>query len=181
MTARLAWRDDSIRRLAATTRRPAIRFLIRESELRRAGVPYLLVGSRFAAEDTGMRVSLVRTVAMRILARSASRAVGSPVTDASSGFRVISEPLLGHFSRQFPAHYLGDTYEAMISAGRAGYVVREIGVPMRERTHGVSSAAPAAAGQTAFHTTLEAGALPAGESPSAEAIAAPTRGADVME
>ncbi len=115
---------------------------------------HLLVGSRFASEDAGMRVSFVRRFAMRILAWSASRAVGSPITDASSGFRVISEPLLGHFSRQFPAHYLGDTYEAMISAGRAGYIVREIGIPMRERTHGVSSAGPAAAARLAARAII---------------------------
>lgn len=82
---------------------------------------------------------------MRMLAWSASQATRTRITDATSGFRVISQPLLGHFSRVFPAHYLGDTFEAMVCAGRRGYRVAEIPVSMRERTQGVSSASPAAA------------------------------------
>lgn len=77
---------------------------------------------------------------MRMLATSASRSAGTRLTDATSGFRLICEPLLSQFARAFPRHYLGDTYEAIVSAGRAGYVVREISVEMRERVQGPSSA-----------------------------------------
>jgi hypothetical protein len=82
---------------------------------------------------------------MAMLARSASRATGTAITDATSGFRIISEPLLSQFARTFPAHYLGDTYEAVVSAGRAGYVVREVPVVIVDRAHGQSSASPLAA------------------------------------
>jgi hypothetical protein len=79
------------------------------------------------------------------MGRIASRATGARITDSTSGFRAIREPLLSEFARTFPAHYLGDTYEAVITAGRAGYTVREVSVAMRDRAHGQSSASPLAA------------------------------------
>ena len=100
----------------------------------------LVVGSRFAAPHPGMRVPRLRRLTMGVLARSATRAVGTRLTDTSSGFLVIRRPLLDEFARELPSHYLGDTYEAVVAAGRAGYRVRELPVPMRERAHGTSSA-----------------------------------------
>jgi hypothetical protein len=77
---------------------------------------------------------------MRLLARSASRATGNPITDATSGFRLIQGNLLTQFSQVFPSNYLGDTYEAMVSAGRADYSVVEIPTRMSDRLLGESSA-----------------------------------------
>ena len=82
---------------------------------------------------------------MRVLARSASIATGVPITDATSGFRLIQQPLLGEFAKTFPAYYLGDTYEAIVSAGRAGYQVREIPAALLPREVGESSASIAQA------------------------------------
>ena len=101
---------------------------------------HLVVGSRFITDGTTMDVGLVRRMVMKYLARSASRATGVKITDSSSGFRLIRNPLLEQFSRSFSANYLGDTYEALVSAGRAGYMVREIPAAMMPRKVGVSSA-----------------------------------------
>jgi len=101
---------------------------------------HLVLGSRFRADDTTMGVASTRRLVMRVLAWSASRATKTEITDSSSGFRLIREPLLCQFSQSFSANYLGDTYEALISAGRAGYVVREMPAAMKERVIGVSSA-----------------------------------------
>lgn len=120
----------------------AIDTLVREAAATGA---HLVIGSRFAADEAGMRVGRFRRVVMAAMARIASRATGTRITDSTSGFRVIREPLLSEFARTFPAHYLGDTYEAMISAGRAGYAVREVAVAMHDRVHGQSSASPLAA------------------------------------
>jgi glycosyltransferase involved in cell wall biosynthesis len=106
---------------------------------------HFVIGSRFATGDAGMRVGRLRRTVMTGMARIASRATGARITDSTSGFRVIREPLLSEFARTFPAHYLGDTYEAVISAGRSGYIVREVSVAMRDRAHGRSSASPIAA------------------------------------
>ena len=99
----------------------------------------MVVGSRFADGSSTMSLSGIRRTTMRVLAWSASRATQSTITDSTSGFRLIRQPLLGHFSRLFASNYLGDTYEALIAAGRAGFVVREISAPIRERSIGESS------------------------------------------
>lgn len=104
---------------------------------------HLLIGSRFVGGD-GFRATWLRRIPMRLLARIATRSAGVPITDATSGFRVIREPLLSEFARVYPVHYLGDTFEVLVQAGRQGYRVREIGVTMHPRAGGVPSAGPSA-------------------------------------
>lgn len=101
---------------------------------------HLVVGSRFLSDSTTMTLSRSRKIAMRILASTASHSIKNRVTDATSGFRIITQPLLSEFSEKFASNYLGDTYEAIIAAGRAGYRVREIPTPMGPRAFGQSSA-----------------------------------------
>jgi glycosyltransferase involved in cell wall biosynthesis len=101
---------------------------------------HLVIGSRFLTDQSLMEISKLRRVMMKMLATSASIATGTRITDASSGFRVISEPLLTEFSQTFSANYLGDTYEALIMAGRSKYKVREVPASITERLHGESSA-----------------------------------------
>ena len=112
---------------------------------------HLVIGSRFHPDAEGYSVGAARRLAMWLLRRSATRAAGRPIHDATSGFRVFAEPLLSAFASSFPTHYLGDTYEAVVTAGRAGYVIDEVPVTMSQRTHGMSSASPLAAG--AAHST----------------------------
>lgn len=100
----------------------------------------LIVGSRFLSSRTSMSVGVIRRVVMKILASTATLATGTRITDATSGFRLIREPLLSEFARVFPLNYLGDTYEALISAGRAGYSVREVPTAISPREFGESSA-----------------------------------------
>ncbi len=100
---------------------------------------HLVVGSRFASPE-GWEASGQRLWAMRLLARLASRAAGTTLTDATSGFRCIAQPLLAQFAVNYPAQYLGDTFEAIVAAGRAGYRVAEVPTPMDPRTIGRSSA-----------------------------------------
>lgn len=101
---------------------------------------HLILGSRFRDSESNFQVTKSRRMVMRLLAKSASRATGTKITDPTSGFRLIREPLLSEFSRNFPVNYLGDTYEALVSAGRAGYSVHEISTQMKTREFGVSSA-----------------------------------------
>ena len=101
----------------------------------------LLVGSRFVSTDAQLiEQRRLRRVAMWTLARSASRATGSIITDSTSGFRVVREPLLSVFANRLPSYYLGDTYEAIVAAGRAGYRIGETAVEMNERWYGESTA-----------------------------------------
>lgn len=102
----------------------------------------LIIGSRFigATKNQELSVSIVRRLGMKLLALVASKATGTTLTDTTSGFRLIRGSLLVAFSHQFATNYLGDTFEAVISAGRAGYAVQEIPVDMQDRQFGVSSA-----------------------------------------
>lgn len=102
----------------------------------------LIIGSRFisAVNNSELSVSLVRRSAMKLMAAVASKATGTKLTDTTSGFRLIRNPLLTAFSQQFATNYLGDTFEALIAAGRAGYRVQEVPVDMQDRLFGVSSA-----------------------------------------
>lgn len=102
----------------------------------------MVIGSRFLGGSPTMDLGTTRRLAMRILGKSASKATGYRVTDATSGFRLIAQPLLGAFSESFPDYYLGDTFEALVSAGRAGYQVIEVPATLTARTVGVSSASP---------------------------------------
>jgi glycosyltransferase involved in cell wall biosynthesis len=99
----------------------------------------LLIGSRFSGTG-GFEASGSRRIAMRALSRVASKAAGRPITDATSGFRLIREPLLSEFARHYPTSYLGDTFEVLVAAARAGYVVAEAPITMRARTGGRPSA-----------------------------------------
>ena len=101
---------------------------------------HLVIGSRFLSNETSMEVGITRRLVMRVLARSSSRATGINITDTTSGFRIICEPLLTKFAMTFPTNYLGDTYEAVVAAGRSGYKVIEIPAALRERTSGESTA-----------------------------------------
>ena len=101
---------------------------------------HLVLGSRFTSIDTKMEIGKMRRMVMRVLARSATKATGVTITDATSGFRLIREPLLSQFGENFSPNYLGDTYEALVSAGRAGYRINEIPTAMEERHSGTSTA-----------------------------------------
>jgi glycosyltransferase involved in cell wall biosynthesis len=100
---------------------------------------HLVIGSRFADGGT-FETSRIRRLAMWLLAYLAGRITHVKLTDVSSGFRVFSRPLFQEFAREFPSAYLGDTFEAVISAGRANYRLQEVAVTMRQRMHGESTA-----------------------------------------
>lgn len=105
----------------------------------------LVIGSRFLESRGEMSIPGIRRIVMWVLARSATGAAGRAVTDSTSGFRLIREPLLEQFCHHFANNYLGDTYEAVVSAGRAGYTVIEIPATLMERTHGESTASTGSA------------------------------------
>lgn len=116
----------------------------------------LLIGSRFTRGFASVQ-GLARRSAIRALARSASGAVGHPITDSTSGLRIIQEPLLSELAETMPPHYLGDTFEVVYAAGRAGYEVRELPVEMVARQHGSSTATAATAAKMTLRAIITAG------------------------
>ena len=100
---------------------------------------HMMIGSRFGSESTTHDPSSLRRFAMWMLSKVAQRATKNIITDSTSGFRLIRQPLLGELALNLPAYYLGDTFETVVVAGRAGYHIEEIGVAMAARLHGTSS------------------------------------------
>lgn len=100
----------------------------------------MVVGSRFAHGGSHEGVSRMRRECMRLLSAILRRFARVTLSDPTSGFRAIRTPLLAEFAEHFPQHYLGDTFEAALVAGRRGYRIGEIAIPMRSRQGGRPSA-----------------------------------------
>jgi len=108
---------------------------------------HLVIGSRYLSSDATLKPTTLRRIVMSWLGFLASKSAGRTLTDSTSGFRIICEPLLSEFAREFPTHYLGDTFESTVAASRAGYRVTEIPAALSPRLHGQSTARP-------FHAIL---------------------------
>lgn len=109
---------------------------------------HLVIGSRFLDSDN-YEVGLLRRWLMRRMAAMATRAVGHPLTDTTSGFRCIADELLGEFAKNYPQEYM-ESFEALIVAAKAGYRVVEVPTEMSRRVGGIASNRPLrAAGFTA--------------------------------
>ena len=106
---------------------------------------------------------------MRSLSRLVRMSTGLRVEDTTSGFRCIANPLLAEFAASYPVHYLGDTFEAVIVAARAGYKVVEVPVAMSDRTAGTSTAGPSAALVFLARTVIATSVGPRLQDPSVRA------------
>jgi len=93
----------------------------------------LVIGSRFGH---GYTTEGYRRVAMRAVAGIVSRQVGVHLDDVTSGFRVISDPLLARFAESYSAEYLGDTVEAILQAHASGASLAQVSVEMQPRVSG---------------------------------------------
>jgi glycosyltransferase involved in cell wall biosynthesis len=101
----------------------------------------MVVGSRFAPGGVPSPQSGLRRAAIGVLSTTLRRRGGVTISDPTSGFRAIRNPLLRAFANDFPHHYLGDTFEALLVAGRRGYRIGEVPVEMQPRQGGQPSAA----------------------------------------
>ena len=100
----------------------------------------MVIGSRFAPGGGAAPLSRFRRRAIHTLSATLRHRTGLRISDPTSGFRAIRNPLLQAFAADFPHHYLGDTFEALLVAGRRGYRIGEIPVTMRTRQGGRPSA-----------------------------------------
>ncbi len=101
----------------------------------------IVIGARFAGRgDYAARGP--RRVAMRVLSGVLSRVAGTRLTDTTSGFKISGPRAIPLFAAEYPAEYLGDTVESLVIASRAGLVIRQVPVVMRERAAGRPSHGP---------------------------------------
>lgn len=105
----------------------------------------LVIGSRYAQNDTAFPTTVARRFMMWCLAVIASKLSGVTLTDTTSGFRFIGNQLLTLFAKELPDYYLGDTFEATLIAARFGFRIKEIPARIVPRTLGKSSISSASA------------------------------------
>jgi glycosyltransferase involved in cell wall biosynthesis len=98
----------------------------------------MVTGSRFLAENgDGYRSSATRRLGIRVFARVLSMIVGQPVTDPTSGFRMVDRRGIELFARDYPHDY--PEVEAVLLLHFHRLRSTEVPVRMRARTTGVSS------------------------------------------
>lgn len=98
----------------------------------------MVVGSRFLAPaEDGFRSSASRRVGIRIFAALLSKITGQPVTDPTSGFRMVSRTGIRLFASDYPHDY--PEVEAILLMHAHRLRCCEVPVRMRARTSGVSA------------------------------------------
>lgn len=104
----------------------------------------VMIGARFAGSGT-YQARGPRRWAMRLLSAVLSWIAETKLTDTTSGFKASNRQAIRLFASNYPSEYLGDTIESLVIASRAGLVVRQLPVQMRERSAGTPSHSPAKA------------------------------------
>jgi len=125
-------------------------------DAQRASGADLLIGSRFLTGAETFPIGRLRRGVMwwfSFLVRTKS---GVQVTDTTSGFRCVVQPLVGEFARSFPTNYLGDTFEAVLVTARSGYAIVETPTRIDPRGHGDSTASFGGAVQAILRSTVVA-------------------------
>ncbi|MDF2990979.1 MAG: glycosyl transferase family 2 [Microbacterium sp.] len=102
------------------------------------------IGARFA-EVGDYQAKGPRRWAMVFLASVLSRVGKTRLTDVTSGFRAANRRAIDQYVRYYPAEYLGDTVDSLVSAIHAGLTVTQVPVAMRPRVHGKPSQNPVGA------------------------------------
>lgn len=109
--------------------------------LRGLEVADISIGARFA--DVGdYSAKGPRRWAMKLLASVLSRVSRKRLTDVTSGFRAANRKAIDQYVRYYPAEYLGDTVDSLVSAIHAGLTVTQVPVAMRPRAAGKPSQNP---------------------------------------
>ena len=114
------------------------------------------IGARFANVGD-YEVRGPRRWAMRFLAGVLSRLAKTRLTDVTSGFRAANERAIAQYVRYYPAEYLGDTVDSLVSAVHAGLRVTQVPVSMRPRSHGRPSQNPIGATVYLLRSTFALG------------------------
>lgn len=111
------------------------------------------IGARFA-EVGDYKARGPRRWAMKMLASVLSRVGRTRLTDVTSGFRAANRAAIDQYVRYYPAEYLGDTVDSLVSALHSGLTVTQVPVAMRPRAHGRPSQNPFGATVYLLRTTF---------------------------
>ena len=95
-----------------------------------------VIGSRFVRKE-GFQSSALRRVGINLFSVLATRIIGMPITDITSGLRAYSRSVTDLFARAY-AHELYDTSQLLLLSHYAGARILEVPVEMRARRSGQS-------------------------------------------
>jgi len=95
----------------------------------------MVIGSRFI-HGKGYQSEWSRRLGIRFFSFLTGRVIGVRITDLTSGFRAVGEPLLSLFARAYPDE--SADVEALIMASRSGARIVEVPVEMKPRISGES-------------------------------------------
>lgn len=111
------------------------------------------IGARFA-EVGDYKARGPRRWAMKMLASVISRVGKTRLTDVTSGFRAANRRAIDQYVAYYPAEYLGDTVDSLVSALHSGLTVTQVPVAMRPRAFGRPSQNPFGATVYLLRTTF---------------------------
>lgn len=97
----------------------------------------LVIGSRFIGSENEFKSTFMRRVGIRWLCAVIRLFGVGVVSDPTSGFRACGRTAIQLFSDDYPVDY--PEPESIVSATKAGLVVKEVPVIMHERQGGTSS------------------------------------------
>jgi glycosyltransferase involved in cell wall biosynthesis len=101
----------------------------------RSGRCDVSIGSRYV-RDSGYRAPLARRAGMVLFSGLVSAALGTPITDTTSGFRAYARRVMEVCQHDFPWDF--PDAPLLIRLGRSGFRLAEVPVRMRERRAGRS-------------------------------------------
>jgi glycosyltransferase involved in cell wall biosynthesis len=96
----------------------------------------IVIGSRFL-EVHSFRSTGPRRLGIACLKWLITRITHVPITDPTSGFRLLNRKAIELFSREYPLDFPEPV--SLVLAIKSGLSISEVGVRMRERTYGHSS------------------------------------------
>lgn len=99
------------------------------------------IGARFAGAGNYTATG-PRRWAMKLLSVAFTRTAGTQLTDVTSGFRAANRRAILQYTQHYPAEYLGDTVDSLMTAIRSGLTVVQVPVAMRPRQGGEPSHSP---------------------------------------
>ncbi len=104
-----------------------------------AGAADMVIGSRFLIPGA-YNTPVFRSVGIWIFSFVLSRAMGTSVTDSTSGFRAANRSVIEFFARNYPDDY--PEVESLVLLHKVKKRMLEVPVTMRGRTGGKSSITP---------------------------------------
>lgn len=120
-------------------------------EAARAGAGDMILGSRYI-QKTAYKSSGARRIGMVLLSVLVRMAVGYPIKDTTSGYRVVNRRTIVLFSEYYPYDY--PEVEVLVLLHRHKMKIHEVPVEMKERQAGVSSITAVKSGYYMFKVSL---------------------------